>query len=145
MINYIIIYALIAALIVSMITVLAELVTKRNSAAGKFFRAIRIRLREISRTSFCATALILLFWSLVSGDVEKGTVLAAILIIFATLFVLHPTDILVLIKRRKKAQKKKLLPLTPVLSTNVGEVPEAKLLPELTPAAADAEDKETEQ
>lgn len=134
MINYILIYALAAALVVSMITVIAELFTKRNSPVGRIFRAIRIRLREISRTSFCVTAILLLFWGLVCGDPEKETILCAVILVFAILLVLHPEDIINLKKRRKKAT---LLPLAKLTPLTAGKT---KILSEMTPMSP-AEEK----
>lgn len=60
MINSVILILIAAAMILSIITAAAEPFLKRNSGTGRFFRAIRIRLREISLTSFCVTSILLL-------------------------------------------------------------------------------------
>ena len=130
MINYIILGLLCAVLILSIITVMTEFFIGKNTGAGRFFRAIRIRLREKSRTSFCVTAIVLLIFGLAAGDDRKLMLLAALGIMLVTLIVLHPEDFLSIFRTRRKAKKKTLLPLTPKLA---GEVPAAKLAKVLEP------------
>jgi len=130
MINYIIFGLLCAVLVLSIITVITEFFIGKNTGAGRFLRAIRIRLREKSRTSFCVTAIVLLIFGLVAGDDNKLMLLAALGIMLVTLIVLHPEDFLSIFRTRRKAKKKTLLPLTPKLA---GEVPAAKLAKVLEP------------
>ena len=134
MINYIILGLLCAVLILSIITVMTEFFIGKNTGAGRFLRAIRIRLREKSRTSFCVTAcvtaIVLLIFGLAAGDDRKLMLLAALGIMLVTLMVLHPEDFLSIFRTRRKAKKKTLLPLTPKLA---GEVPAAKLAKVLEP------------
>ena len=112
MVNIIILVILLFLLLLSIITVIAEATTKRNSKCGRFFREIRIRLRGISRTSFCVTSILLIFWGLIVKDQNFSGIWAAILTLFAMLFLLHPQDVINLKKLRKKAAlKKPLLPL----------------------------------
>ena len=106
MINYIILGLLCAVLILSIITVLTEFFIGKNTGAGRFFRAIRIRLREKSRTSFCVTAIVLLIFGLAAGDDRKLMLLAALGIMLVTLMVLHPEDFLSIFRHRSKAGKK---------------------------------------
>ena len=119
-----------AVLILSIITVMTEFFIGKNTGAGRFFRAIRIRLREKSRTSFCVTAIVLLIFGLAAGDDRKLMLLAALGIMLVTLMVLPPEDFLSIFRTRRKAKKKTLLPLTPKLA---GEVPAAKLAKVLEP------------
>ena len=58
MLYYIIIGITLIMLIGSLITVIPERLLSRNSAIGKVFRFIRIRLRETSRTSFCVISIV---------------------------------------------------------------------------------------
>ncbi len=127
MINMIILYVLLFFLVLSLLTVIAEMLTKRNTASGRFFRCIRIRLRELSLTAVCAASAILLIWGLIIGDDNFSGIWIAILILLTMLFVLHPEAVLNVRKRRKKAVKKQL-------AGTVRELPaakEASLLKEL--------------
>ena len=135
MINYIILGILAAILLVSVITVITEYFIPKNSDAGRLFRAVRIRLREKSRTSFCVTAIVLLIFGLVVHDNFK-MLFAAMGIMLLTLIVLHPGDFLSIFRHRRKASKKKRLELTPKLA---GNVPMAKLAKELEPIETEAE------
>lgn len=142
MFSIIILAALTAVLITAIITVAAEPLTERNSPCGRFFRAIRIRLREISRTSFCVITILLLLFGLIIGVSDFTDIWIAVLILFALLFVLHPNDILDLKKRRKKAKLKKLMPMLPksaVKCKPAGIARELPELPELTPICSDTE------
>ncbi|EWM52527.1 hypothetical protein [Ruminococcus flavefaciens] len=130
MINYIILGLLGAVFVLSIITVITEYFLKKNSAAGRFFRSIRIRLREKSRTSFCVTAAVLLIFGLAAGDDNFRLIFAALLIMLLTLAVLHPEDFLSVFRHRRKKKKAVRLGLTPRLA---GEVPMAKLVKELEP------------
>ena len=130
MINYIILGLLAAVCFVSIIAVAAEYFVEKNTAVGRMLRAVRIRLREKSRTGFCVTAAVLLIFALVTGDDEKPKLLAALLIMLLTLIVLHPEDFISIFRHRRKAKKKGRLPLTPKLA---GEVPMAGLAKVLEP------------
>ncbi|MBR4627926.1 MAG: hypothetical protein IKO47_09570 [Ruminococcus sp.] len=145
MFNYIVLWFLAALFTVSVITVLAEFVTARNSGAGRFFRAIRIRLRELSIVRVCVTSIMLLLFGLAIGDDTFSGIWAAIALLFGTLAVLHPEELMYYDKHRKKAKLKKgLLPLTPVLAENPGtplrELPETPLLHELAPMETEPEE-----
>ena len=136
MINYIILGLLCAVLILSIITVVTEFFIGKNTGAGRFFRAIRIRLREKSRTSFCVSAIVILIFALAAGDDEMRIILAALAVMLLTLIVLHPEDFLSIFRHRRKAGKKKRLGLTPKLA---GEVPEARLAKVLEPIETENE------
>lgn len=133
MINSVILILLAAAMILSIITAAAEPIFKRNSGIGRFFREIRIRLREISLTSFCVTSTLLLLWGVIVHDMVFEGIWTAIVMLFTMLFVLHTEDILDLTKRRKKAKLKKLLPLAKTAAFCENEAKEAEILSELTP------------
>jgi hypothetical protein len=139
MINNIILVLLAVIFAVSLVTVFAEYFIPKNTGAGRVLRAIRIRLREKSRTSFCVTAMVVFIIALVTGDDEKGKMLAALIIMLLTLFVLHLEDLLSVFNTRKKAKKKSRLGLTPKLA---GEVPLAKLAKELEPIETETESEE---
>ena len=145
MFNYIILIFLSALFVLSIITVLAEFVTARNSAAGKLFRAVRIRLRELSIVRVCVTSIILLIFGLAVGDDTFSGIWASIALLFGTLAVLHPEELFYYDKKRKKAKLKKLLPLVPVLAENPGsplkELPETRLAERLAPIETEPEDK----
>ena len=134
MINYIIIVLLVAVFAASLITVITEYFIPKNTGAGRVLSAVRIRLRERSRTSFCVTAIVVMVIALVSGDEEKPKMFAALGIMLLTLMVLHPEDFLSLFRQRRKASKKQRLGLTPKLA---GEVPLAKPAKELEPVETD--------
>ena len=137
MFNYSILISLAALYTVSIVTVLAEFVTARNSAAGRFFRAIRIRLRELSIIRVCVTSIMLLLFGLAIGDDTFSGIWGAIALLFGTLAVLHPEELFYHEKERKKAKLKKLLPPVPVLAENPGvplrELPETPLAKVLEP------------
>lgn len=138
MINYIIVVLLAVILAVSLITVITEYFIPKNTDAGRVLRAVRIRLREKSRTSFCVTAIVVFIIALVTGDDEKETMFKALLIMLITLVVLHPEDfnIFRIFMQRKKAKLKTKLGFTPKLA---GEVPLAKPAKELEPVEVEAE------
>ncbi|MBQ8349102.1 MAG: hypothetical protein IJY19_05565 [Ruminococcus sp.] len=133
MINSVILILIAAAMILSIITAAAEPFLKRNSGTGRFFRAIRIRLREISLTSFCVTSILLLLWGVIVHDMVFEGIWTAIVMLFTMLFVLHTEDILDFTKRRKKAKLKKLLPPAKLAALCEMKAKEADILPELTP------------
>ena len=135
MINYIILGMLAVMCIVSLITVAAEPFVPKNSGAGRVLRAVMIRLREKSRTSFCVTAIVLLIFGLVAHD-NFRKLFIALGIMLLTLMILHPEDFLSIFRHRRKAAKNKRLGLTPRL---VATLPAAKLARELEPAEAEAE------
>ncbi|MBQ3948660.1 MAG: hypothetical protein K6G20_12010 [Ruminococcus sp.] len=145
MINYIILSILGLGIIASIVTVFAEMICERNSKAGKFFRYFRIRLREISPVNFCVTSVLLIFWGLIFNDDGMG-ILAAILMLFIMLFILHAEDVIDLTKRRKKAKKAvplELSAMTPVIEKLTAV---AKELPELSPLKTpDDENNEKEE
>ncbi|SEH48248.1 hypothetical protein SAMN02910265_00964 [Ruminococcus flavefaciens] len=136
MINYIIIVLLAVILAASLITVITEYFIPKNTNAGRVLRAVRIRLREKSRTSLCVTAIVVFIIALVTGDDEKPKMLGALLIMLLTLMVLHPEDFLSIFRQRKKKKKAVRLGLTPKLA---GEVPLAKPAKELEPVEVEAE------
>jgi hypothetical protein len=133
MINSVILIILAAAVILSIITAAAEPFLKRNSGLGRFFRAIRIRLREISLTGFCVTAVLLLLWGAIVHDMTFEGIWTAIAMLFAILLILHTEDIFDFTKRRKKAGLKKTLPLAKTTRFCEKETKLAKILPELAP------------
>lgn len=130
MINYIIIVLLAAVFVVSLAVVITEYFIPKNTGAGRILRAVRIRLREKSLTSFCVTAIVVMVIALVSGDTEKPKMFAALGIMLITLIALHPGYILSIFRQRRKAGKKVRLGFTPILA---GEVPEAKLAKVMEP------------
>lgn len=137
MFNKIILILLAALMVISLLTVLPEKLIRRNSGAGRFLRAIRIRLREKSRTSFCVTSFIMILAGLISHDKSFRYIWLAVGIMLVTLIILHPEDILSLFRTRKKARKKKAVPQlarTPVLK---GRAKELTVLAELTPVIVD--------
>ena len=138
MINNIILVLLAVILAASLITVITEYFIPKNTGAGRVLRAVRIRLREKSRTSLCVTAIVLFIIALVTGDDEKPKMLGALLIMLLTLIILHPEDfnIFRIFSQRKKAKMKTKLGLTPKLA---GEVPLAKPAKELEPVEVEAE------
>ena len=138
MMNYIIFGLLVAKCIASIITVAAEPFVLKNTGAGRILRAVRIRLREMSRTSFCVTTLVLLVIGLVA-DSNDHDIFVAIGVMLLTLIVLHPEDFAAMFRTRKKARKKARLGLTPVFA---GKVPLAKLTKELEPLVVDTTSEE---
>ena len=136
MINYIILGILAAICLISFAVVIAEYFVPKNTGSGRVLRAVRIRLREKSRTSFCVTSIVLFIIALVTGDDEKLKMFGAILIMLLTLIILHPEDFLSLFRHRRKKTKAVRLGLTPKLA---GEVPLAKLAKELEPVEVEAE------
>ena len=135
MINYIILGILAAILLVSIITVITEYFVPKNSGAGRVLRAVRIRLREKSRTSFCVAAIVLLIFGLAVHD-NFPKLFLALGIMLLTLVFLHPEDFLSIFRSRRKAAKKKRLELAPKLA---GNVPMARLAKELEPVETEAE------
>ena len=139
MLNYIIFGLLVVICLVSIIVVMAEPFVPKNTGAGRVLRAVRIRLREKSRTSYCVSAIVILIFALAAGDDEMRIILAALAIMLLTLIVLHPEDFISMFRNRKKAAKKSRLGLTPKLA---GEVPMAKLAKELEPAETEPDTEE---
>ena len=133
MVNYIILGLLAVVCAISFITVITECFVLKNSSVGRMLRAVRIRLREKSRTSFCVTALVLLIFGLIVHD-NFPKLLIAIVIMLLTLIILHPEDFLSIFKQRRKASKKKRLGLNPM---NTKTAPAARLARELEPADAE--------
>ena len=125
MFNYGIIFLLTAALVIALITVIAEMTTERNSSAGRFFRAIRIRMRELSGFSFIVTSSVLLIFGLAVGDDCFRGIWAAIALLLLILIVLHPKEVLYFPKKRHKATMLGKLPMTP-LAGEAKEVSGAK-------------------
>lgn len=141
MLNKIIIVLLAAVFAVSLITVITEYILPKNSEAGRIFRAVRIRLREMSRTGFCVFAMVVLVFGLVAHDSFRG-IFIALGILLMTLIVLHPEDFLSVFRHRRGAKRKKLILLAPELS---GGLPQVKKLTELTPLYADEEKENNEE
>ncbi len=144
MFNYCVLIFLTVIFGLSILTVLAEFAAERNSACGRFFRAIRIRLRELSMVRVWVTSILLLLFGLAVGDDMFLGIWSAIALLFGTLAVLHPEEFLDLYKKRKKAKlRKDFLPLTPVLAENLGvplrELPETPVLPEMKAIECEAE------
>lgn len=133
MINYIIIVLLVVILAASLITVITEYFIPKNTDAGRVLRAVRIRLREKSFTSFCLAALVIMIFALVTGDDNMRVVLASLIIMLITLIILHPEDLISIFRHRKK--KAVRLGLTPKLAV---EVPLAKPAKELEPVVVEA-------
>lgn len=125
MFNYGIIFLLTAALVIALITFIAEMTTERNSSAGRFFRAIRIRMRELSGFSFIVTSSVLLIFGLAVGDDCFRGIWAAIALLLLILIVLHPKEVLYFPKKRHKATMLGKLPMTP-LAGEAKEVSVAK-------------------
>lgn len=143
MINYIILCILGAAMIMSIISALAEMLFRRNSSAGRFFRFFRIRLREVSPMNFCVVSVLLLILGLIFNDDFPG-IWSAILMLFIILFTLRTEDIIDLTKRRKKAKKLTLLPRTKLAPAPSGKPALLRELPELTHMKS-SEDENTEE
>lgn len=140
MLNYFIIALLWIAVVLSPVSVIAEAVFRRNSKPYRFFRAIWIRLREFSSLSFGVTAILLLFWGLVSGDDNFYGIWMAIFMMLAVLITVHADDFFTFKKRRKKAVKKTAfrqpVRVTPLFQK---ETPLANEAVVLTPVAAENE------
>ncbi|HRR77377.1 MAG: hypothetical protein IJK31_11215 [Ruminococcus sp.] len=143
MINYIILGILALAVVMSIISFFAELICKRNSPAGKFFRFFRIRLREIAPMNFCVVSILLLFWGLVFSDDFTG-IFAAIIMLFIIMFVLRTEDVIDLTKRRKKAKELALVPMAKAAPLMKDNAPLLKELPEMEPMKSD-EDEDNEE
>lgn len=135
MFNKIIIILLAAVCAVSLITVITEYTLPKNSEAGRIFRNIRIRLREMSRTGFCVFAMVLIVFGLVAHDSFKG-IFIALGILLLTLIVLHPEDFLSVFRHRRRAKRKNLVMLAQTAS---GELKELRELTELTPLNSNEE------
>lgn len=140
MINYLIIALLWAAIILSVVSVAAEMICRRNSESYHFFRAIWIRLRGFSPLSFAVTSILLLFWGLVSGDDNFCGIWMSIAMMLAILVVVHPEDLFSFKKRRKRSRRKKQLrPLAGYLPILTKESPLAAESAILTPLSAEKE------
>ena len=142
MFNYIVLALIGTFLLLSVITVFAELIGKRWTAAGLIIRSIRIRLREISLLSVCTSSIVLLIFGLVVGDDCFAGIWLAVAMMFASLFVLNPEDALDLRKRRKKAKKSRLAALLPENEKLLMELPELSELPELEPIVINSDTAE---
>lgn len=140
MLNYLIIVLLWIAIILSAVSVIAEVIFRRNSKPHRFFRAIWIRLREFSSLHFGVTSILLLFWGLVSGDDNFYGIWMAIAMMLTVLITVHTEDLLTFKKRRKKAAKKTALrPLARKRPFFTRETPLAREAAVLTPIAAENE------
>lgn len=146
MFNYIVLILLSAFLALAILTVFIELIGRRWSAVGLFFRSIRIRMREISPLSVCTSSIVLLIFGLAVGDDCFIGIWCAIALMFASLAVLNFEDLFDLRKRRKKAKKRRL---SPVLAENGGtparELSELQPLPECSELKPISNDEEPEQ
>ncbi|MBR1824134.1 MAG: hypothetical protein IJ779_07870 [Ruminococcus sp.] len=136
MISYIIIGITLVMLAAAVLTVVPERALPRNSGIGKAFRFVRIRLREMSRTSFCVVSMILLAFGLIA-HIGMKMLLIAIGIMLLTLIILHPEDFIAMFRTRKRAVRKKDIPRTGKRMLNKGRTPEAARLTELTPLIVD--------
>ena len=134
MVNYIILGLLAAVCFVSFIAVITECFVPKNSGVGRMLRAVRIRLREKSLTSFCVSTIVLLIFGLIVHD-NFMKLLMAIGIILITLLILHPEDFLCIFRQRRRASKQKRLGLT---SMNTKTAPAARLARKLEPADAES-------
>lgn len=130
MLNTIIIILAAVFFVLSAVTVAAEPIIPINSGKGRLLRAVRIRLRELSRTSWCVSAAVIIVIGFVTGDCEKPKMFAVLGVMLLALFVLHPEDFLSIFHHRKRAEKKVRLRLAPKLA---GELPPVKVLEELEP------------
>ncbi len=142
MINYIILSLILAAMFLSIVSAAAEIIFRRNSKIGKFFRYFRIRLRELSPFNFCVTAVLLLLWGLIFNDDSSG-IFAAVLALFIILFTLHTEDFINLAKHRKKAALCNFSAASKPAAVMTTETPVVKELP-LLPAAETTDEKNTD-
>ncbi len=115
MFNYAILSLASLFFLVSLITVIAEPLTGRNTAPGRFFRFFRIRCRDFSLMNLCVIAPVLLIWGLAVGDNNFRLLWAFIGILLLTLIILHAQAVFFRRRKRKKAGKLTLAPLTPIL------------------------------
>ncbi len=140
MVNYVILGLASLFFLVSLITVIAEPLTGRNTAPGRFFRWFRIRCRDFSLMNFCVTAPLLLLWGLAVGDDSFRFIWLFIGILLLTLIVLHAEAVFCRCRKRRKAAKLALLPLTPVLPETAGTAPLLNELPESKNLSADSDE-----
>ncbi len=138
MLIFIILGILAAVFAVSVIAVITEYLMPKNTGFGRVLRAVRIRLREFSFTSFCVISAVLLVFGL-AAHYSFVWLSAAIGIMLLTLAVLHPEDFTSIFRQRKSARKKTHLGLTPLLAA---ETPLAKISEELPPIVVDADSAE---
>lgn len=141
MLNYIIFGLLSAICFASIITVAAEPFVPKNKGIGRIIYAVRVRLREQSRTSFCVTAMVLLIFGLVF-DGNMHDIFVALGVMLLTLIVLHPEDFIAMFRTRKKARKLTRLEPATKLAGEAELAKFAKLANELEPLVVDAVSEE---
>lgn len=105
MVNYVILGLASLFFLVSLITVIAEPLTGRNTAPGRFFRWFRIRCRDFSLMNFCVTAPLLLLWGLAVGDDSFRFIWLFIGILLLTLIVLHAEAVFLPVQEAQKSSK----------------------------------------
>ncbi len=127
MLNYIILGLSAFSLILSTILVIAE----KTPVSNNFPRFVRICLREKSGTSFCLDSALLLLICLIFHHKGFAMIFAAIGVKFVTLVILHPRDFFSVNKSRKKASRKKEMPLRYLSDIKTKEIGEA--LTKVTP------------
>lgn len=133
MVNHFIINLFWIVITLSAVSVVAEMLCRRNSKPYRFFRAIWIRLRELSPLSFSVTAILLLFWGLVSGDDNFYGIWMAVTMMFTALIILYAEDFFTFRKKRKKAQKKTALPAIPEKTASYPPAHKAAILTPIAP------------
>ncbi len=134
MINYFIIALLWIIILLSAVSAIAEMIFRRNSKPYRFFRSIRIRLREFSPFNFTVTSLLILLWGLVSGDDNFYGIWTAIAMMLTIAVILYAEYLFTFRRKRKKASKAAKLPSAAVKKTSAAkETPLANMTPVLTP------------
>lgn len=136
MLNFLILVFLGAGVVLAIVSMLAEAVFRRNSKPHRFFRVIWLSLRELDSLRFKTTAILLLFWGLAMGDDNFYGIWMAILMLLAILVAVHAEDIFCFKKRRKKAERKKIILAKTRILPLAGEIQPAKELQPLTPVTA---------
>ena len=145
MFNYAILGLASLFFLVSLITVIAEPLTGRNTAPGRFFRFFRIRCREFSLMNLCVLAPVLLIWGLAASDDNLRFIWAFIGILLLTLIILHAQAVFCRCRKRKKAGKLALAPLTPVLPETPSSPKLLKELPVLETPSSDSDATEEQK
>jgi len=145
MFNYAILSLASLFFLVSLITVIAEPLTGRNTAPGRFFRFFRIRCRDFSLMNFCVIAPVLLILGLAVGDDNFRFLWTFIGILLLTLIILHEQAVFCRRRKRKKAGKLILAPLTPILPETDSSLKLLKELPELETTSSDSDATEEQK
>jgi len=145
MFNYAILSLASLFFLVSLITVIAEPLTGRNTAPGRFFRFFRIRCRDFSLMNFCVIAPVLLILGLAVGDDNFRFLWTFIGILLLTLIILHAQAVFCRKRKRKKAGKLTLAPLTPILPETNSSPKLLKELPVLETTSSDSDATEEQK